>query len=61
MAEPHTHRMTASDPVTTDPAAAMARAKAFARRVLTVPKSEIPPHVPTKRTKPVKRKRKPDA
>jgi hypothetical protein len=53
-------RLTANDEVTNDPAAAMARAKAFARRVLSVPKSEVPPHVPTKRAKP-KRKRKPDA
>jgi hypothetical protein len=45
--------------LTNDPAAAMERAKAFARRVLSVPKSDVPAHVPTKRAKP-KRKRKMD-
>jgi hypothetical protein len=42
-----------------DPAAAMARTQEFARRVLSVPKSAVPSHLPTKRVK--RTKRKPDA
>jgi hypothetical protein len=47
----HAQRLTANDPLVDDPAAAMARARDFTRKILAVPKSKIPKHVPKHRSK----------
>jgi hypothetical protein len=46
------------EPLVDDPAAAMERMKDLARRIVAVPKSEVPKHTPTPRPKPAPTKRR---
>ena len=57
MNEPTRH-LSANDPLVDDPAAAMARTREFVGKMLAVPHSTIPKHVPKKRVKPTAKKPK---
>lgn len=48
MNEP-TARRTADDPLTDNPSAAMDRTRDFARKILAIPRSEIPKYTPKRR------------
>jgi hypothetical protein len=57
MSKPAPH-LASNEPLVDDPAAAMARLRDATRKILAVPKSEIPIHVPKKRVKPAAKKPK---